>query len=166
MDRFATIEKPEEGLSGEGVDYYSVRFEDEEVNEFEKFLNQFSEDEEVSEEFNDLLSWLESIKEYGARAQFFRLEQGAQALPPEAKYLAFNYKWNLRLYCCRIADKTVCLFNGAIKTANPDQNCPHAGPKFREANELVKATDQKIKDREIRLTEDGKLIVEDKELIL
>lgn len=165
MDRFAFIEKLEE-LSGVGVTYFSVRFDGAESNEFEKFVNNFSGDKGIEEEFSDLLGWLEKLKEYGAREQFFRSEEKAQALPPYVRYLDFKYKRDLRLYCCRISDKAVFLFNGAIKTANPVQNCPYALPKFREANEIVQAIDQKFKNKELQLTADEELIVKDEELTL
>lgn len=165
MTKFATIEKLEE-FSDDNLSYFSIKYDDEDFNEFERFVNQFSGNEEVSEEFDDLLSWLEKLKEYGAREHFFRGEQGAHALPPGKRYLAFDYKRNLRLYCCRISNQTVFLFNGGIKTASKPQQCPNVYPKFREGIELAKAIDQKIKDREIVPTDSGELIIEDKTLIL
>ena len=166
MDRFAFIEELNQ-ISNENLTFYSVSFEGDENNEFEKFLNKFSKDETVSNELGILKGWINKIKNTGAKEYLFnRKEERAEALPPRGSYLDVNYHRQLRLYCCRISDRVVFLFNGGIKTKNKAQDCPNVGPKFREANELVKAIDEKIKDKEIYLNDDDFLIVKDKELSL
>jgi hypothetical protein len=137
---FAVIEKLDE-FSFKQVQYYSVKFEGDEYNEFEKFLIKHKDNESVQEELDDLLSWLEKLgDEIGAKLEYFRQEQKAHALPPNARYLEIKYKHNLRLYCMRYDGNNVILFNGGIKSshAKTAQVCSVVGPKFRQANDIVR----------------------------
>lgn len=106
MNNFAVIEKLED-FSFEKVQYYSIRFEKKEVNEFFDFLNRLEDVPEIETDLNKLLVWLEEIGEkYGAiRDRFFRHEAKhgeASALPPPAwqmETLAIVVEEDLRLYC-------------------------------------------------------------------
>lgn len=165
MDNFAEIERLEE-LSGNKVDLFSVRFEGEEANLFERFVLRHREDEEIEEEFKDLMAWLERLKRTGAEAHLFRHEQRAEALPPRAKYLDFNYGKNLRLYCMRLSDRALFLFDGGIKTAQRAQDCPNVRQAFKEANELSEAIERMRRDRDLEMDQEDRLRIEESSLTL
>ena len=168
MNTFATIDD----LSGEIltplVRYYSIRLEDEngeagEYNEFEKFVSKHQHLEAIQEEWNDLLAWL-TIRlgeRHAAKDKYFRHEGTAQALPPSANFLEIDYRQNLRLYCLRLSDHVVVLFNGGIKTKGvaTAQECAVVRPHFRRANQLAKAIDKAIKSGDISLSDDLKKLV-------
>lgn len=84
------------------------------------------------------------------------------ALPPPGKdrepvYIEYDDAGNehqvpndLRLYCMRISDTVVFLFDGDIKTAAKAQDCENVKPYFRQANQLTTLIDQALKDKEIK----------------
>ena len=121
MNTFAVIEKLEE-FAFELVNYYSVRFLGNDVNEFYDFLNRMEDEPSVSDDLNNLFIWLEKIgAEEGAKKDFFRNEairSDASALPPPRKQMEIYELMveNLRLYCLRANEHVVFLFNGGIKS--------------------------------------------------
>ena len=113
------------------VNYFSVHFQDNEVNEFIDFLNRMEDKEEIADDLNNLLIWIEEIGEnYGAnKYRFFRNEYifaDVQALPPPRKQMAiFEIPVeDLRLYCMVLNEHVVILFNGGIKTKDDARDCP------------------------------------------
>ena len=64
----------------------------------------------------------------------------------------------LRLYCLRLTDTIVILFNGGEKTARTAQG-GKTSKAFREACAFVKKIDEAIKNREIIILEDDQRIV-------
>lgn len=78
----------------------------------------------------------------GALEDFFRFENAAQALPPSGTYqvedLYINFgNFPLRLYCLRISETLVVLFNGGEKTADTAQR-GKTSMAFQEANIFAK----------------------------
>jgi len=66
VNNFAVIEKLED-FSFEKVQYYSIRFEEKDFNEFFDFLNRMENVPEIEMDLNNLLLWIEEIGEnYGA----------------------------------------------------------------------------------------------------
>lgn len=165
MNTFATLEDLSGELATRFVRYYSVRFKDahddlEEYSEFEKFVVSHQNEADVQEELNDLLGWLTDRlgERHGAKDKYFRHEGTAQALPPEARFLEMEYEKNLRLYCLRLSDHVVVLFNGGIKTkgAATAQECQIVRPHFYRANQLAKAIDAAIRNGDVRVSADLK----------
>ena len=154
MNNFATI-IPIETLQFDKVKYYSVKFEDNDVTEFEDFLNRMEDLPEIEDDLNNLLVWIEEIgQNYGAQRKFFRDEGyggDVSALPPKAKemYLKKVEVADLRLYCLRANEHVVIFFNGGIKTKQKAQACPNVGPYFKQANRLAIKIDQLFQQREI-----------------
>jgi hypothetical protein len=110
MSRFAFLEKIDDDELNYGhVYFYSVRLEEFEHNEFERFIERFKESADVRDEFNNLLSKLEQIQFDGVRDHFFRHEQNAQALPPQVKFMDFIYEHDLSLYCCKVTSEKLIL---------------------------------------------------------
>lgn len=169
MNTFATINQV---VLYEKVRYYSILFEGERVTEYEKFILNHVSNQNIKDEFFDLLHWITYHlgERFGAQKKYFRHEGAAEALPPNAQFLDLDYAENLRLYCCRISDHVVILFNGGIKTKgiNNPQDCEVVKPHFENANKLTRCINKAFTDKQIRLSEDQKvlLINDDFEIII
>jgi hypothetical protein len=155
VNTFATIESV---ISFPLVKYYSVRFDGESMNEFEKFIAQHKPNRKIVEEFNDLLTWIQIRlgTRHGSLIHYFRPEKAAVALPPAAHHLTTLYKANLRLYCYRFSDHVVILFNGGIKTKGTRfaQDCPVVKSHFKYANKLCIAISAALASKDIMLNAD------------
>lgn len=147
MKTFAQIE---EVYTFEKVTYYSVRSEDAELNELERFIERYEDDLEVAEEFEDLFAWIKYIgEEEGANSVLFRDESSAQALPPEMKIIRKRNRlkeigYRLRLYCIRINESIVILLNGGVKETQKVQDDPDLLSKFRLANKISEVITEKM----------------------
>jgi hypothetical protein len=138
------------------VKFFTVRFEDEEVSETDKFFNTFANNALHIEELNKMVAFIENLGEnLGADQDFFRHERLAQALPPDRKsmhrYHLLEFlktdRYDFRLYCLRLSNSVVILFNGGLKTANNPENCPNVAPHFRNAQIFCRQIEEKLKDR-------------------
>ncbi|HEX2968172.1 MAG TPA: hypothetical protein VHO46_03635 [Bacteroidales bacterium] len=90
------------------VNYYVIRFKDEEDSEFDKFFSKFDGDETFGESFNVIIEWLNKIGEEGGVDEHLRREGGnLKAIPIVAS--------KLRLYCFRINECIIILGNGGHK---------------------------------------------------
>lgn len=159
MDNFVCIKFIKEYNK---VIYYSVvinGYEDQ-ASLFEGFVDKHSVVNK--EKLNHILTWLRVIgNRYGALSHLFRDEKDAAALPPpgtkrepcyiEEDQTASN---NLRLYCHRLNEHVVILFDGDIKTADQAQNCPQVAPHFNLANTLALAIDNALRDGDIEWDDD------------
>ena len=132
----------------ENINFYALHFNNEEHDEFTRFLLKFENDAENKKDFDILISWLMSIGKSYAYERKFRPEKNASAVPiPSCK---------LRLYCFRISDQVLILCNGGIKTNKKAQLCPNVGPLFEDANLLAKHIKPKITKKEIQVN--GKIL--------
>lgn len=170
MNKFATITLPDQFIF-EKVNFYTVIFENE-ISEADKFFEKL----EMHADEKDALRFIAVLEEIGnirgAKERYFRAERGFNALPPSNKeaikmHLSqFELINDWRLYCLRLSDNIVILFNGDIKTARTAQQCPRVAPFFYQAGQLTKLIDEGIKDRDIVIIE-NKLVIHPKfELIL
>lgn len=96
--------------------------------------------------------------ENGALADLFRLENRAQALPPSGTYRAEDIKINygnfpLRLYCLRISETLVVLFNGGEKTDSTAQG-GKTSMSFHEANIFAKRILDALMNKDIYVMSD------------
>jgi hypothetical protein len=152
---------------GGACTFYTVRWLEDELSETEKFFANASQNSELLEKLEELTTFLldKIADQVGAREFFFRSENYAQALPPSGKHvinpntaqaITINYSnFPLRLYCLRISDQLVVLFNGGEKTSQTAQGGNTAGA-FREANNFAKRIVEAIKDKEITITSNGR----------
>lgn len=167
MPQFVTIE---EFYTYEKVGFYSIRIEDNELMETEKFYQRFMNDEKYKEEFSDLIAWIEHIGEIeGAAPELFRDEEDAQALPPEFRQIERRAMlkqigYSLRLYCLRLSDRVVILLNGGIKESQKVQDSPDLIGKFRMANKISRKITEQLIRRELIV--EGKQLAGDLELYL
>lgn len=151
------LEKLEE-FDTDKVTYYSVRFLDKEITEFEEFVLKHAQQPSIQDEWADLMLWMEERlgRRSGALKHLFRHEGKADGLPPSAQYLDIDYEQNIRLYCLRISDHVVVLFNGGIKTEHKAQDCPTVKPHFINAQYFAATITKAMsgRDREISLSVD------------
>lgn len=93
------------------VNYYVIRFKDEEDSEFDKFFDKFDGNESFEESFNIIIEWLNKIGDEGGLNDHLRSEGGSlKAIPIETS--------KLRLYCFRVNECIIILGNGAHKRKN------------------------------------------------
>ncbi|WP_353480261.1 hypothetical protein [Haliscomenobacter sp.] len=139
------------------VTYYTVRWENQELSETDKFFEQFSEQDYYKESFEQLVALLELIGEYkGALPVFFtRHEDEATAIPPSYVHeFDLDFQGNvLRLYCVRICKSIVILFNGGLKSARTAQDSENLSSKFRDAKYFARKIFKEIKDGMIEINE-------------
>lgn len=145
MNNIATIKLI---ASYKKVTYYSVcLYKDEEVSLFELFLKKHTK--ENKEKLSHIMSWIKVIGDkIGAHEEYFRNEANGSdtsGLPPSGKdrdptYIedGENKANNLRLYCFRLNNHVVFLYNGDIKTAARAQDCDNVRPHFELANKLTR----------------------------
>lgn len=145
----------------EKVAFYTVRSdEDAEFSEMENFINRMRKSDH-KEEFYELIEFtFNSIGQvFGAQEYWFnRLEREATALPPskhgkairEAKINEINFQIfnnRVRLYCLRLSESVVVLFNGGVKlTKGPAHLDPGVSMYFIEANTYCERILQAIRD--------------------
>jgi hypothetical protein len=151
---------------GKACSFYTVRYStdnDDNSSETDKFFDKYADPEHPFEnEAFQLFSLItKSIGDkYGASDDFFdRTENAAQALPPkpkirvqEIKILGTNFP--LRLFCYRISNEIVILFNGGIKDAGTAQESEDLSMKFYEAQNFVKRIERALRDEMIIVTND------------
>lgn len=138
MKSFATITPFKEYNK---VKYYTVILPGEKVSETMKFFEEAEgwDELKIKTQVNYLRQWIVDIGENRyAQEQLFRPERSAHALPPPPEHLSIAQKIrsgkNVRLYCLRLSDEVVILFNGGLKTRNEAQHCPNVKDHFYNAN--------------------------------
>lgn len=123
------------------VNFYSIRYSDNELSEAECFFDKVLGQEDLEEDVEILSKLLDKIGENGAELRHFRhagTKRDKVAALPE--YLSST---NLRLYAIRLNEKIVILGNGGIKktkTYNED-------PFLNECVETLKKIDRFISNR-------------------
>ncbi len=170
MNNFVQIKKMDQY---DKVSYYSVIINTDSVSLFESFIAKHKL--KSSRKLNHILTWLQEIGiKYGAQNQFFRPEahlSDTSALPPVGKDRAPTYvedgeteSNNLRLYCFRLNENVVILYNGDLKTAIKAQDCPNVKPHFLLANRITKAIEKSIKENYITWNDNYTDIIFDQDL--
>lgn len=96
------------------VNFYSIRYSDNEYSEAELFFDKVLDDKDLEEDVEILSKLLDKIGENGAEPRHFRhagtRKDKVGALP---EYLSSS---NLRLYAIRLNKQIVILGNGGLKT--------------------------------------------------
>ncbi len=149
--------------------FYSVRWDtiNDGLSETDKFFDQYAIPEHpFQDEAMQLFRLItESIgNKYGAIDDFFnRSENKAQALPPKNKgrveeIKEFGINFPLRLFCYRITEQIVILFNGGIKNANTAQESQSLSMKFYEAQIFVKKIENAFRSGMIEISDNERQI--------
>lgn len=135
------------------VTYYTVRWDEAKESETEKFFRRFMSDMTHREHFNEIVALLKDLgTRKGAKKRYFeRYADEASELPPKQKIevdgIEINYFENvLRLFCTRINDNVVVLFNGGVKSSQATQDSPDLASKLREAKYFAKKIWAEIHD--------------------
>lgn len=153
---------------GRACSFYTVRWDDgrkEQPSETDKFFDRYAiSGHEYEKEAYMLFRLISSSigDKYGAIDDFFdRHENEAQALPPrpkkwveEIKEIGVNFP--LRLYCYRISEKIVILFDGGVKEAGTAQESKSLSMKFYEAQRFAMKIRTALQSGTIRISEDGR----------
>jgi hypothetical protein len=145
--------------------FYTVRWEDASNSETDKFFAKFENDSRLDWALQELAILLTKIigNKTGALSCFFRFENKAQALPPAGKMpidsITLNYEeFPLRLYCLRITESIVVLFNGGEKTAHSAQD-GLTSMAFIEANQFAARILEAYNCGDISISSDGRKII-------
>lgn len=164
---------------GSKCTFYSVRWDDAEENETDKFFNKYDGKAEFKQATQLLLSFvLDSIGEdHGAiDALFNRFENEVIGLPNKGKAnvgeIVFLYPdFPLRLYALRINNRSdlVVLFNGGVKSARTNQGSRDLNLKWLEACRFAKRIEEALMEKEVIVDNKKRQLLAgngDKEIIL
>lgn len=143
---------------GSRCTFYTVRMETETLSETDTFFEKYDSDATFERPIQELAVFLTKKigNDVGALEDFFRFENSAHALPPSGKFkvgeVSINYgNFPLRLYCLRISDSLVVLFNGGEKTAKNAQG-GKTSMFFHDANHYAKRILEALQQKEIYIT--------------
>lgn len=161
MNTFSLEIFDDEGLV---CSFYTVRREDAPLSETEKFFAKYEKDPTLERSLQELAQFIfrKMGDETGAREAFFRFENTAHALPPAGRHLVEEVSirfahFPLRLYCLRLSESLVILFNGGVKTAQTAQS-GKTSMAFREANQFAQRILSALEKGDIRITPDGRTL--------
>lgn len=139
--------------------FYTVRWDETNDNETDKFFVKYNAVPELKSEVQKLLSFvLDSIgDDHGAIDTLFnRFEQEVVGLPNKGKVnvngIVFLYpSFPLRLYALRIKNRKdlVVLFNGGVKSAQTNQASKDLNLKWIEACQFARRIEEALRDKEI-----------------
>lgn len=151
MEQRYTIELIEEH---ELVNFYSIKLEDEELAELDRFFEKFPEGCEYDDEIDVILAWMDHIAEHGALERYFRPEgrfgDGVGVIP-------IDLGNKVRLYCLRLSDNILVFGNGGIKDARSWEKSPTLAPYVELLIETSKFIASRIKS--------GAIVLVDKEIL-
>lgn len=140
-------------FSNKNVDFYTLLLGENELTEFEFFLDK--EFPNHKSEIEIMFNALESMQSIGAKSYFFKDEQNANAIPvvPTAIMDANKDDFGIRLYCIRLTDNLVILINGDIKTHKNPLMCANVKSHFENALKIAKKLDRLLFNNEINFQE-------------
>jgi hypothetical protein len=138
------------------VTFYTVHQDGHVLCETDKFFEKYSKLIRFKTNTERLLQLILEVigNTYGAHTNFFnRFEDQANALPHKGSIeeIKFEHDFPLRLYCYRVTDSIVVLFNGGEKTAQTVQNSSNLNLKFIEAKSYVKLIQTALNTGEIKV---------------
>ena len=140
------------------VSLYSIKFNGEDITEFEKFLQKFKDNAELNEDFQRIVYALSKILDRGALERYFRPEgrmnDNVCAVPIESG--------KLRLYCLRMSDQILIVGNGGVKSTRTYNEDPILSGYVLDLQKFEKLINAGIKDGSISVQEKEFIGVEDK----
>ncbi|MEK6510646.1 hypothetical protein [Myroides odoratimimus] len=151
----------EEWYKGEKCTIYTVLYDGSELGLADLFFEKYLQvlDENIKESGLMLLTFITNdiAKRHSALETFFREEREAIALPGKKTDIVIKEiffplgeeSFPLRLYCYRVNDNILILFNGGIKTDVTAQDSPDLSVKFQESQIISKKIQQAINDGDI-----------------
>lgn len=136
------------------VNFNSIRLEDKELTELERFFKKFPIGCEYDDEIDVIVAWLDKIAESGALERYFR---------PEGRYgdgvgvIPIDVGNKVRLYYLRLSDKIIVFGNGAVKDAPTWEESEELAPYVKLLIDTSRFISSRIKD--------GTIVLVDKEII-
>ena len=147
-----------EQFSGRRTNFYTVV-----VNDDEKSLLQLFIENNLAPHGKEIQNLLMRMKAMGnvtgAREEFFKLREGKADDAVAALYDLPSRK--LRLYCLRYGNCTVILGDGGPKTTRTYNEDENLDSKVRLLQRISKLLDNGIRNREVRINEDGTIDCDD-----
>ena len=138
-----TIE-PIDDFQFEKVCFYTVVLQQRSKSEFQDFSSRMMNSSDINKiDYGEIVKFIKRIgeSEYGATIENFKDEKSAHRLKIveiEKPKKGLPNDYGLRLYCFRINEKVVILFNGDRKTKPKAQQCPKCKTFFETANLISK----------------------------
>lgn len=136
------------------ANFYTLRVDDDELTEVEKFLEKFPEGCKYDEDMEKIISWLDKISCIGAKERYFRPEgrfgDGVGAIPIEAG--------RIRLYCIRINDHLLIVGNGGEKNVRAWQDSPELARYVRTLKAAANVIKRRTKNDEMRILNEMEII--------
>lgn len=103
------------------VNFYSIKLEEQELTELERFFEKFPIGCEYDHDIDVIIAWIDKIGEMGALERHFKYEgkygDGVMAIPIELGN-------KVRLYCLRLSDNILIFGNGDVKDVEKWQDSP------------------------------------------
>lgn len=142
---------------------YTVKLDDDKYGIVDYFFQKYGsfDDENITYAVNLILQFvINEISEVHGALEFFfnRQEREATAIPYKKSKknnlyeIDFFYDdFPLRLYCYRINDEVIVLFNGGIKSSNDAQDSPDLSVNFQEAQIYAKRIKDNLNDGTIKM---------------
>ncbi|MEI7463433.1 MAG: hypothetical protein WCK03_03500, partial [Candidatus Taylorbacteria bacterium] len=131
-----------------------------EYNETDKFFDKYASIETFKRSIQELVDFVfrKIGDDTGALQIYFRFEDSAHALPPSGKHtveeITLNFdNFPLRLYCLRISENLVVLFNGSEKTSQ-SALAGKTSMTFTEANQFASKILEALYQKTIYITAD------------
>ena len=143
--------------------FYTVRWDDAEISETDHFFEKYEKHENLYSDEAYVLLRLITVTigdVHGAIDDFFdRTENNALALPPKPKnwipeIMEIGTHFPLRLYCIRISESIVVLFNGGIKNKRTAQESDDIRMRFYEAQAFAQRIYHALQDGTIIIDND------------
>lgn len=151
------------------VRFYTVKFEDEDQTELDKFFDKYQTD--YSNSIFYIKMWLAEIGEkYGAEPRFFRPEDSVEALPPKGPALecidfeTTEEDLKLRLYCIVLSTEVVILVNGGLKESQLTQDSPTCWSEYLKTVNIASQINRMERQRQFEVR--GKMLKRGKQFEL
>lgn len=132
----------------DSVNIYSIRNNNDEKLELEKFLEKFPSNSRYAKDLNIILAAIKKIIDNGVLERYFRPEgsygDGIGAIPIEGN--------RLRLYCIRLSDSIIVFGNGDIKTVKKWQDCPILSQYVNQLKKIQIEISKSIKNKQITIS--------------
>lgn len=145
-------------LQTEKVGLFSIIFEGNDLNEFERFKEKFKDDAKYQANLNQILTIIGRILQTGALERYFRYE----GKPSDHVVALPTFGNRLRLYCLRMTDSILIVGNGSVKDTRTYQESSELNGYVISLQKLNSLIMQGLKDGSITIEQTDMIINEDK----
>ena len=145
-----------EEFSGQQAQIYSIMYEDDNMTLLDHF---FEDNKEYQEEIEEIARKLIVMgKDSGCKPTFFKPNEGS----PGDGMVALWYK-QIRLYCLRYDNTCIFIGSGGYKPPNIKayQEEPALNSKAQEMKKIAASINKAIKEKDLKVREDGTLYISD-----